>query len=255
VLIVDVFVFTWYHLYVPDYPEGTLSEKVTYTINPQTILASLERGETNVFQSAPPEPDGAWPILWASSSFVWNQEDYMKVASALHLRVWGESLDNWKLIRATFNIDRCQDIFMKIDSVSLSFFQRQEGWNNVHGFWINPTYGIVTAGNEYSHRAGWRATWNPLNFEKIRINNVDAALLAAEENGGEEARLAANNECNISLILAPDRFEYNILSHPLKRYSWGWSIIYWLNEPNKEPIFSINVDPYTEEIEIMNSSQ
>ncbi len=232
-------------LYAPDYPEDVLYDEVTYAINPQTILASLHRGETNVFQPAPREPEGGWPILWPFGSFVWSQENYLNVANALHLDVWKETLGNWHLIRASFQINQCEDIFGKIDGASFSFFQRQEGRNIVHGFWINPTFGIVTAGNQYSHRSGWTSHWEAIDLDKIKINSVDEALLVAEENGGERARFEAKNECRIILLLAPDRLENDFLSNPLSRYSWGWSVIYWPKEVNADPIFSITIDPYT----------
>ena len=239
-----------YWLYAPDYPEDVLNDKITYTIDPQTILASLDRGETDVFQPAPPEPEGAWPILWPSGSFVWGQENYLKIADALHQVVWKEALENWHLIRASFQISQCQDIFGRIDSANLSFFQREGDRNDVHGFWINPMQGNVTAGNQYSHRSGWTSKWETIDLGIIKINSVDAALLVAEENGGENARFEAKNECRISLLLAPDRLENEFLSDPFSRYGWGWSVIYWPNEANADPIFSITIDPYTGKYEI-----
>lgn len=249
-LVIGTAFVVWSRLYTPDYPEGVLYNKVTYTINPQTILTSLDRGETNVFLPAPLEPEGPWPILWPSGSFIWDQEDYMEVADTLHQFVWNESLGNWHLIRASFQINQCQDIFGKIDSASFSFFQRQEGWNTVHGFWINPMFGNVTAGNQYSQRMGWTANWETIDPDKIKVNSVDAALLAAEEHGGREARLLVKNECRITLLLAPDRLKYDFLAHPFTRYGWGWSVIYWPNESNADPIFEITVDPHTGNYEI-----
>jgi hypothetical protein len=230
--------------YIPDYPEGVLYDKVTYVIDPQTILTSLDRGETDVFLPAPPEPEGSWPIIWPPGSFVWNEQSFKKVADALHQLVWQEPLQNWQLIRASYQINQCQEIFGGIDSASLSFFQNEGGQNVVHGFWINPMYGNVTAGNQYSQRMGW-SHWETIDPDKMKISNVDAALLVAEENGGKEIRSSLKNKCKITLLLAPDRYKYNFLTHPLNRYGWGWNVIYWSNQSNSDPLFSIVIDPYT----------
>lgn len=252
-LIIGIALVVWSRLYVPDYPEGVLYDKATYSIKPQTILTSLAQGKTDVFVPLTTEPEGSWPILWPSGSFVWSQKDYMAVANALHKLVWNESLENWHLIRASFQIDQCRDIFGRIDNANLSFFQRQEGSNNVHGFWISPMLGNVTAGDQYSQRSGWTADWDIIDLNKMKINNVDAALLVAERNGGEKVRLEAKNDCRINLLLAPDRFENDLLSHPFSRYSWGWSVIYWSNESNSDPLFSIVIDPYTGRYKILNT--
>jgi len=236
-------------LYLPDYPEDVLYDQVTYRIDPQTILVSLDSGEKNVFLPAPPEPEGAWPILWPSGTFIWDQDAYMKVADALHVYVWKESLEDWHIIRAVFFINQCSDILGRIDSADFSFYQRRDGLNYVHGFHINPMSGNVTAGDQYSYRNGWGEKWKNLDMDKIKINNVDAALRIAEENGGKEIRLSAKNECRLSLLLAPDGLEYNI-SHPFTHYGWGWNLYYWPNGSNQDPLFSINIDPYTGKYEI-----
>lgn len=236
-------------LSAPDYPEDILYDKVIYAINPQTILASLERGESNIFQLSPPEPEGGWPVSWDPSSFSWNQGDYLIVTDALHLFIWKESLEDWHLIRASFQIDQCQDVSGKIDSANLSFFQRQGKFNIVHGFWINPMYGIVTAGNQYSHQDSWITKWKSIDLNKAKVNNVASALQLAEKSGGMEARFAVMNECKISLLLAPDRLEYGFFARPFNQCDWGWSVIYWSNKSDAEPIFSITIDPYSEEYE------
>ena len=230
--------------YLPDYPEGVLYDKVTYAIDPQTILASLDRGERDVFLPAPPEPEGSWSIIWPSGSFIWNEQSFIKVANALHQLNWQESLENWKLIRASYQINQCQEVYGKIDSASLSFFRNEEGQNVVHGFWINPMYGNVTAGNQYSQRMGW-TSWETINPDKMKVGSVDAALQVAEENGGKEIRSSLKNICKITVLLAPDRYKYDFLSHPLSQYGWGWSVIYWDNQSNSNPLLSIVIDPYT----------
>jgi len=249
VLIIGIIAFSHYRFfYTPEYPEGVLFDSKVYLIDPQTILTSLDREGTRVFLSAPPEPEDGWPQLWPSGSFAWNQEDYLKIADALHQLIWNESLEDWHLIRADFDIDQCQDIWGRIDSARLSFYQRREGQIGVHGFRINPLHGYVEAGCEYSRYEGWATS--TIDLDHVKINNVNAALSVAEEDGGREARSSVKNECRVTLLLSPDRIEYDVLSHPFTRYGWGWSVIYWPNISNADPIFEITIDPYTGKHEI-----
>lgn len=252
-LIFSVFALTigWFGPYEPDYPEGTLYDKVTYTINPQTILASMDQESKDIFWPAPPEPEDGWPVLWPLDSFSWGEKDYLKVADALSQLVWKESLDNWHLIRASFNIDQCSEVLSRIDRADLSFYQRVEDNNKVHGFWINPVYGIVTAGNEYSQHNGWTAKWENIEASKTEINSVEAALQFAEEHGGRGTRSTAEYKCRIGVFLAPYIWEYDLLSHPFSRYGWGWSVIYWPVEPNRDPLFSMKINPYTGDYRIL----
>lgn len=229
--------------YIPDYPEGVLSEPDTYLIKPDTILNSLDQGDNNTFIATPSEPEADWPQLWPPGTFSWDQREYLKIANNLHQFIWKESLDNWHLIRAYFRIDQCRDIFGKIDAANLSFYQHKEGLNNVHGFWVNPMYGYVQAGSEYSHTGSWTA--KSIDLDNVKVNTVETALSIAEENGGQNMRSTIKNECRITLLLSPDGLEYDFFSHPLTRYGWGWNVIYWSNKSNSEPLFSIVIDPYT----------
>ena len=251
-LIIGIAGFLWFRFfYSPNYPEGVLSESTTYLIKPDTILVSLDQGDNDVFMPTPSEPEVDWPQLWSPGIFSWDQKDYLKIANKLHQIVWKESLENWHLIRAYFRVDQCQDIFGKIDAANLSFYQNENALNHVHGFWINPLYGYVEAGDEYSHNGDWTAT--SINLDDVKINTVETALSIAEENGGKDVRSAMKNECRVTLLLAPDRLEYDFLSHPFTRYGWGWNVIYWSNESNSEPLFSIVIDPYTGGYKILNT--
>ena len=73
----------------------------SYEIDPNTILAALDRGETDIFTPIPaientpytPFPVGLYP---------WSQFDYLNLADALHKFVWKESLKGWRLYSMYF---------------------------------------------------------------------------------------------------------------------------------------------------------
>jgi len=73
-----------------------------YKINSQTIIASLDRGDTEVFMPELETPEVSNQSL---SPIFWRQLDYLKVANALHEFVWHEPLTSWNIYAATFNTD------------------------------------------------------------------------------------------------------------------------------------------------------
>lgn len=244
VLAICAIAYVWLRFFfVPDYPDDILYKTKTYSINPTTILTSLSQGSANVFTPAPQETEGR-AQRWPPGYFAWNEKDYLKVASALNQFLWNAALEQGNPVREYFRINQCRDIFSRIDYASLSFYSPQEGV--AHGFKIDLLTGIVDTGVEYSHNSGWMTTnWKSIDLDKIKINSVDAALLIAEEKGGSDVRSSVKNECRITLLLAPDGLEYDFLSHPFTHYGWGWSVIYWPEISNGNPLFEINIDPYS----------
>lgn len=239
-----------WNTYEPEYHEGVLYDLITYTFDPQTILSSLERGELSVFMPTSPQSEEDWPLLWLPASFSWNQEDYLKVADALHQFVWKEPLDDWHLVRAYFRILQCQDLSGAIDYAALSFYQRQGDLYVVHGMRIDPLRGTVTAGNDNYRYSG---IWKNIDLNRIVVNSADVALRMAESNGGQEARLAVENECHIGIYFAPYVSEYNFLTRPFNRYDWGWDVFY--EDKSLNFIFEITIDPYTGVNNVLDENQ
>ena len=215
------------------YYEGELSDTTDYTFDPYTILSSLGRESTDIFALAPTEPENGWTSLAAPGTFNWNQRDYFRIANVIHQHVWGSSLKEWQLIRALFSVYQCHDITNRIDQVVFSFYGKENNSYVVHGIRINPLEGIVTTGQDYFNYKGKR-----IKLDEVKLSSFDSALLVAEQNGGREARLRANNECSIGALLAP-----YVLPVYLNQFDWGWNIDY--SDKNLEIIFNINIDPYT----------
>ena len=78
-------------------------DKSSYKIEPETILASIDRGEMQVFkqtaiaQQNPPEETNPW-----------QQADFIKVTRALNQFVWEEPLSGWRLYSMHFSTP-CKD--------------------------------------------------------------------------------------------------------------------------------------------------
>lgn len=119
------------------YPFGMSSYQDTgdYTIDPETILLSIEKGETNVFYpvSAPSQSGDNTNLPTSPYPYLWTQANYLKVASVLHEFVWNENLQGWHLYSLYF-FRKCQDNPVGFDSGELTlspvvFFPiQQEFW-------------------------------------------------------------------------------------------------------------------------------
>lgn len=214
----------------------------SYTINPRTILESLNQGKTNIFIPTNLPPDADTEKIWSASTFAWNQEDHLKIANALHQFVWKESLENWQIIRAHFWMDQCQNMKSRFDHSQFYFYQRQRNSTVVHEVWIAPLYGEVGT-NEITYP--YTAKWKGFDLNNVKIDSADMALLIAEENGGIEARERSNEGCNRIYVDLAHYTEYNLLSHPFNLYDWGWQVRYWFDNNSD---FGINIDPYTGKI-------
>ncbi|HLO18306.1 MAG TPA: hypothetical protein VK206_25970 [Anaerolineales bacterium] len=226
--------------YLPDYNfDYGLDETTVYTINPETILASITHGETDIFVLAPPRSDEEVVQMWSPGSFSWNQEDYLSIANALHQFVWKEPLDGWQIIRASFWMDQCQDMRDRFDTGLFYFYQRQKGSYVVHNIWITPLYSEVET-REIIY--GYTGKWKSIDLDDVKINSADMALQIAEDSGGIDARKAANEECSRVYIDLVPYTKYDLLSHPFNLYDWGWGVRYWLNDSSD---FEVTIDPYT----------
>ena len=84
------------------------SEWKYYLIDPDTILKALDQGNTDVFtlMAVTPEPEA---FSSGSITVHWGQEDYFRIAQALHERFVGESLRDQNLFSTSFDVN-CSDV-------------------------------------------------------------------------------------------------------------------------------------------------
>ena len=195
-----------------------------YKINPETIIASLDRGEINVF--APESATPAAPIF--DTSFSWHQSDYLKITNAVFQAVWNETINSWSLWNMIFDTT-CQDNPGGFESGDIHFFKADgESDYTTREVLITPQYGNVSwGGGMYFQRP--RSGWKSIDLNRLTVT-ADDALRIAEENGGKSFRLTKQNQCSISLILNIDAYD-------------GWRVTYQGNDDLS--IFKVQIDPYT----------
>jgi hypothetical protein len=247
VLLLGIIVLAVWYSQETEYHEGVLYDVSTYAFDPQTIIASLERKDENVFTSMLSEPEEGWPLLEAPSHPSWHQDDYLKIADRLHQFVWNESLEDWSLSRMYFRVFQCQNPSGVIDYASLSFYQRKGGLYLVHGINIDPLRGIASVGTDHFKYSG---LWKDIDLNSVTIGTADLVWQLAESKGGQEARLAVNKECHIGIYFAPYVLEHSFITHPFNQHDWGWKIYY--EDNSSSYIFEMTIDPFTGGYTILN---
>jgi hypothetical protein len=225
-----IYVFDPFVEGVQSHPSHLGFERGYYKINPETILTSLNNGETKVFTPETTSPEE--PVF--DKYFSWQQSDYTKLTAALHEFVWGEGLNGWKLYSVYFDTP-CHDHISGFELGQYYYFKTIFHKNGKigyagRGFLITPQYGDVEwgSGPNYPHPIlGWKS----VNLNTIKIT-AEQALKIAEENGGKEARLLVENKCKVTARLSG--------------YS-GWRIFIYRYDTGSS-IFRMEIDPSTGKI-------
>ncbi len=213
------------------------SQEKWYSIDPSTVLELIRLGKKDVFTLLYPPPELFFELEPSSWNSVWNQNDYMFVANALHKVGWNEGLESWGLYQINFGL-RC-------DKVGVGFYNAQFGYYQidsiggrksriVHLLTIDP--GVNTTSIFERVYSPTVRNWPTIDLEKVKIS-AEEAVRIAEINGGYEMRSSVNNVCNISIILAPGSASYH-----------GWRIVYEKDRPEMKRLLDFDVDPYTGEI-------
>jgi hypothetical protein len=175
--------------------EAIRGEESYYLIDPNTILADIEQGKAGVFSSQTVTPQA--PLSQSLSVVRWTQEDYLNIVQALYKSIWNESTDNWKLRYAWFSM-KCDNVDDGPQFAHFIFYkvvQAQQETRVERQIYIDPSNNAV----------GWVEVKYfpnllqllPIEFPEYQVT-VSDALRIAEDNGGREIRIRADNECKVS---------------------------------------------------------
>lgn len=202
-------------------------ESGDYIINPQTIFASLDRGEIDVFTPLPATQDPNTQLL-PSGSISWTQSNYLKIAEALSQYVWQDTLTGWTVYYLAFD-NQCQDNPVGFDSLEITFFKTIEvngrEFYTARHIKIYPLASIVSWGGGTNFSISEK--WYGIDLAKFKVTADDVQQMA-EANGGAAARLGVENDCRI-LIRTPNHDNDD---------RWDVSYYFGVN-------FEMLVDPYT----------
>jgi hypothetical protein len=176
-------------------------------IDPQTILKSVERGDTEYLflmeSDFPKDPQFIMPIEW-------TQAEFLKVAMSVHQIVWGETLDGWNLYRMDFRTN-CKDNPKGLSFAGFYYYKetvvKDQKTYLLRGIEIDPEHSYITWGSENWSRLFW-GSWKVIDLDKV-IFPVEKALVTAETRGGMDFRKSVGNECRIWISMIPEAYDRN----------------------------------------------
>lgn len=207
-----------------------------YEINPETILASIDQGEMDVFVPFYGDADRSEPYY---DSIAWTQSDYLKIANVLSLKTWNEPLDlrGWQVIDMDLMQD-CDNDTHGFHTFTITYYKALgvTNWERRYLSRLIEIYswqGLIRWGKDASFSAPLLLGWDGFDLTQFKITGDDAIQIA-ERNGGEDARQSVDNSCVTVLSanqLAP-------LPHRV-----NWLVNY------EQADFYLHIDPYTGEYE------
>lgn len=210
-----------------------------YLIDAKSIREQIAKGKTDVFTELGATPEA---VPTDSASLIdWRQDDYFRVANALHEITWNEPLDAQNLYSMSFTTD-CLSIekgALNFSSAQFASYKVVQVGDDEVRFerWITvaPSENLVYSLDvEFSPNVNIRKPFDPTQH-KI---TADDGLKIAETNGGEATRLKIDNKCQISGIAPTPDYKY-------------WQI-YYAEFPNlMDILFKVAIDPQTGEYSVL----
>jgi hypothetical protein len=186
-----------------------------FTFDPETILASINQDETNVFTPFDGNPDEL-PI---HNSIDWTPADYLKIANILSQQIWNESLDleKWAVYFVYFQTD-CKDNLQGFNEFRIVYYKSLgiKNWEwkyEVRDIDVFPWQGLIRWGGGTVFSAPLLSAWHDLNWLKFNIAPVNAMQIA-DQNGGKEERIQVQNICIINVSMNQDGDEIWDVGYP-----------------------------------------
>ncbi|MBI4761323.1 MAG: PepSY domain-containing protein [Chloroflexota bacterium] len=204
-----------------------------YTIEPTSLLESLQRGEA-AFTPVSQRPE-LIPVD-QKVTVNWHQADYFYVANALYEGVLGKTLQGWQLSGMGFSLG-CSDVQNGFQNGRFGFFSVVA--DNDQESRLERSINIDPS-NNFIHVSETKYSPNLIDLKIIDLTQIkisaDQALQIAESNGGEEKRASVKNACGISLLLTLYR---------TGKLHWR---VYYARSDDRTLFFDILIDPYTGEV-------
>jgi len=158
--------------YNPRLPPRKGPINISYRIDPETILTSLDRGDINVFTLKL----GISHTPVSDKVISWRQADYLKIANAVFRFAWKGTFDDWHVGRMKFSTP-CHENPEGVDEGHLYFFKADgESGYSIREILITPRYGEVLWGEKRIRDA----IWEGVDLNRARIAAEDALRIAEE---------------------------------------------------------------------------
>jgi len=197
-----------------------------YSFDSKTILTTLDRSERVIFQPLPDwvGPENAFP----PGSFAWQQQDYLKITSALNRSVSKNNLEGWSVYSIIVSRN-CSDHPIGFDDFAITYFKTYGDRYSTQLMEIDPLANEAAWAGNANFPRSFPFGWKSIEMDKLKLT-TDQALQMAEANGGKTARQVVNNACSISIALAPNADDA----------VWG---VNYINDKSVT-LFHFNISPY-----------
>ena len=209
------------------YPNGGM-----YTFNPETIFESLEQGDADVFVPYFGDPDA---IELYYDPITWSQAHYLKIASALSQKIWGESSmsENWNIESVYFE-QNCKKP-MGFNSFHIVYYENLGVANWKRSYTtrlidIQPWRGLAYWGGDAIFSSTFLSRWENIDLEDFVIS-ADDALQMAEERGGNETDKSHCSTISVSMY---------------QRDNEKWDVTYFAAD------FGMHIDANNGKYEVLN---
>ncbi len=195
--------------------EMEISERITekdYSFDPNTILGSIQSGNTDVFMPITSTPES---YQQSNSKMVnWDQSDYVAVAEAIFNYIWHDIDKGWKLQVISLDVD-CVAATNGPQKAFFNFFKIIKNEKNYSRFvryvYIYPQNGVISVIEDKITPSISEQKF--IEIDKMMITG-DEAIRIAEQNGGLDIRSSEKDQCFIRSILSPNS------------KNTGWEVVY-----------------------------
>lgn len=207
---------------------GSYSGYGYYKINPETILVSLNNGNTDVFQPLLVDPNEIEEDV-TDMSISWTQTDFMRIFSALSKVVWDDSMDPdvWSIYDIDFS-GGCEKDICDLDFAQIVYFKESENSYTTRIMDIQPYFGLVRWGDGASYSQPIIHKWKSVDLAMSRITAEDA-LKISEKNGGRETRMKVSEHCVV--FIGSSRFNHT-----------NWAISYVAINPSLHNKYTVDLN-------------
>jgi hypothetical protein len=151
-----------------------------FKFNPETVLESLESGDTNIFTPLP-EEDALDLEELTDLSIYWTQADFLNIASAMGQFVWDDPMDlkEWSVYSLDFT-GNCGDL-LGFDSANITYFKKGRDSYTTRLIEIEPRFGWARWGEGEAYHKPILRKWKGVNLLRSKITADDALRIVNED--------------------------------------------------------------------------
>ncbi len=193
---------------------SSYSDRGYYKINPETILTSLESGDTNVFLPLLKDPQDITEDV-TDMDINWTQPDFLRIASTLGQSIWNDPMDlkNWNVYYISFG-GSCSDP-VGFFSATITYFKTEGTAYTTRFIEINPYLGYVGWGDGETYPKPIRQKWNNVDLSGAKFTADDVLRIVSED---AKKRFQLTDHCG-GLMATPQNSDpknwyFHLLSTP-----------------------------------------